>query len=67
MSTWFLKCICAFNRVLGCLRRTGESGGSLGEVGAPGQLWILAGCATSPNWSWGGPNDLFYTNTGALS
>lgn len=30
MSTSFLKCICAFNRVLSCLRHTGESG-VLGE------------------------------------
>lgn len=44
----------------------GESG-VIGQRGAPERLWILAGCTASPNWSWGGPNDLFYTNTGALS
>lgn len=36
MSTWFLKCICAFNRVLSCLRRTGESG-------VLGERWGLLG------------------------
>lgn len=36
MSTSFLKCICAFNRVLSCLRRTGESG-------VLGEMWGLLG------------------------
>ena len=69
----FYKCllsceiICAFNRGLSCLRHMGESGVTGGGRGAPWQLWMLAGCTAPPNPSRGGPNDLFYTNTGALS